>query len=193
MKIHTHLPLRSKGVDVCMLGGDDGNFAKGEYLHALRLASELADLRAANTHPIRAWSLGANKVRLLALTKFYAIVGSASGFFVVDSTNRKGTHFGVPFVIGGDDGNRTRVQKPLDITFSVGSQSIRIPASERRVTGFRQGSPLMHDRYKGNSRFMFTTDLTHGGSRSPHPRYGRLKSRVTAYAARATELLSFII
>ena len=99
----------------------------------------------------------------------------------------------VQYTFGGDDGNRTRVQKPLDITFSVGSQSIRIPTSERRVTGFRQGSLLMHDRYKGNSRFMFTTDLTHGGSRSPHPRYGRLKSRVTAYAARATELLSFII
>ena len=26
---------------------------------------------------------------------------------------------------------------------------------------------------KANSRFRFTTDLTHGGSRSPHPRYGR--------------------
>ena len=45
---------------------------------------------------------------------------------------------------------------------------------------------------RAKSRFKFTTDLTHGGSRSPHPRYGRLKSRVTAYAARATVLLSFI-
>ena len=42
-------------------------------------------------------------------------------------------------------------------------------------------------------RCMFTTNLTHGGSRSPHPRYGRHYCRVTAYAARATVLLSFII
>ncbi len=44
---------------------------------------------------------------------------------------------------------------------------------------------------RAKSRFMFTTDLTHGGSRSPHPRYGRFYNRVTAYAARATLLLSF--
>ena len=42
-------------------------------------------------------------------------------------------------------------------------------------------------------RCMFTTNLTHGGSRSPHPRYGRHYCRITAYAARATLLLSFII
>ena len=96
-------------------------------------------------------------------------------------------------LFGGDDENRTRVQKPLDITFSVGSQSIIIPTSKRRLTGSHQGSLLMHDRYKGNSRFMFTTNLTHGESRSTHSRYGRLKSRITAYAARATVLLSFII
>ena len=74
---------------------------------------------------------------------------------------------------GGDDGNWTRVQKPLNITFSVGSQSIKIPTSERRVTGSPQGSFLMHDRYKSNSRFTCTTDLTHGESRSPLSRYGR--------------------
>ena len=32
----------------------DGNFAFGEYLHTLRLASELADLRVADANPIRA-------------------------------------------------------------------------------------------------------------------------------------------
>ncbi len=81
--------------------------------------------------------------------------------------------WGRQLAAGGDDGNRTRVQKPLDITFSVGSQSFEIPRYKRRVTGFLSGSPLMHDRYKSNSRFMFTTDLTHGESRSPLSRYGR--------------------
>jgi hypothetical protein len=34
-----------------------GNFAKGEYLLALRLANKLADLRAANANPcdVRRW------------------------------------------------------------------------------------------------------------------------------------------
>ena len=32
----------------------NGNFAFGEYLHTLRLASELADLRVADANPIRA-------------------------------------------------------------------------------------------------------------------------------------------
>jgi len=32
-------------------GKKNGNFAYGEYLLALRLASELADLRAANANP----------------------------------------------------------------------------------------------------------------------------------------------
>ena len=38
-------------------------------------------------------------------------------------------------LFGGTGGNRTRVQKPLDITFSVGIHSIRIPRKERRMTG----------------------------------------------------------
>ena len=41
------------------------------------------------------------------------------------------------------------------------------------MTGSHQGSFLMHDRYKSDSRFTCTTNLTHGGSRSPLPRYGR--------------------
>ena len=44
---------------------------------------------------------------------------------------------------------------------------------------------------RANSRFTCTTDLTHGGGRSPPSRYGRHYCRVTAYAARATLLLSF--
>ena len=41
------------------------------------------------------------------------------------------------------------------------------------MTGSRQGSFFMRDRYKSNSRFTCTTDLTHGESRSPLSRYGR--------------------
>ncbi len=74
---------------------------------------------------------------------------------------------------GGTDGNRTRVQKPIHTTFSVGSQSIGFPASECRLTGSRQGSFFMRDRYKSNFRCTCTTDLTHGESRSPLSRYGR--------------------
>ena len=80
---------------------------------------------------------------------------------------------GRSFVFGGSDENRTRVQRFIDITFSVGSQSIKFPTSGCRVTGFRQGSFLMRDRYKSNSRFTCTTNLTHGGGRSPPSRYGR--------------------
>ena len=80
---------------------------------------------------------------------------------------------GALLFFGGSDENRTRVQRFIDITFSVGSQSIRFPTSGCRVTGFRQGSSLMRDRYKSNSRFTCTTDLTHGGGRSPPSRYGR--------------------
>ncbi len=74
---------------------------------------------------------------------------------------------------GGSDENRTRVQRLIHTTFSVGSQSIGFPTSERRLTGSHQGSFFMRDRYKSNSRFTCTTDLTHGESRSPLSRYGR--------------------
>ena len=96
------------------------------------------------------------------------------------------------FIFGGTDGSRTRVQKPLDITFSVGSHSTEIPAEHAEGQARSLVAFLCMTVTKAKSRFMFTTDLTHGGSRSPHPRYGRLKSRITAYAARATVLLSFI-
>jgi len=76
-------------------------------------------------------------------------------------------------LFGGSDENRTRVQRPIHTTFSVVSQSIKFPTSERRLTGSRQGSFFMRDRYKSNSRFTCTTDLTHGESRSPLSRYGR--------------------
>jgi hypothetical protein len=62
------------------------------------------------------------------------------------------------------------------------------------VTGSRQGSALMRDRYIRDSRFTCTTNLTHGASRSPLTRYGRHNwAASAAYAAIATVLLSFII
>ena len=41
------------------------------------------------------------------------------------------------------------------------------------MTGSRQGSTLMRDRYVCGSRFTCTTNLTHGVGRSPPTRYGR--------------------
>ena len=58
---------------------NDGNFAYGEYLHALRLASKLADLRAANTHPIRARSMCEQSEVAMLERKRLAKVCSASG------------------------------------------------------------------------------------------------------------------
>ena len=40
-----------------------------------------------------------------------------------------------PLLFGGDDGNRTRVQKPLDVTFSVGSRLFMLPARVRQAAG----------------------------------------------------------
>ena len=131
-------------------------------------------------------------------TRFVRILQCRTRTSVFDigviSTNKKEASLRCLFLIGGDDGNRTRVQKPLDITFSVGSLSFGISRFPTPVNRLQELVALlcMTDT-SANSRYMFTTDLTHGGSRSPHPRYGRLKSRVTAYAARATVLLSFII
>jgi len=51
---------------------------------------------------------------------------------------------------------------------------------ERRLTGSPQGSFLMRDPYKSNFGCTCTTDLTHGGSRSPLPRYGRHYCRVSS-------------
>ena len=131
------------------------------------------------------------------LTRRSAFHKSRKGFISLKKATkkRKGStpHKAKLIHNGGTDGNWTRVRRPLDITFSVGSQSIEIPASGCRVTGFRQGSFLMRDRYRSNSRFTCTTNLTHGLGRSPPKRYGRLMPQHAAYAATANLLLSFII
>jgi len=117
--------------------------------------------------------LCANKVNLQASVESPNRTCSASEFDRRTQLNKRTTMRVVLLFNGGSDENRTRVQKSFHTTFSVGSQSIEIPASERRLTGSRQGSFLMHDRYKSNSRFTCTTNLTHGRGRSPPRRYGR--------------------
>ena len=46
--------LKEKRLTVQLAQLVNGNFAFGEYLHTLRLASKLADLRVADANPIRA-------------------------------------------------------------------------------------------------------------------------------------------
>ena len=79
------------------------------------------------------------------------IVRCASGFNseVHQRKEKTGTPCGCLLFFGGTDGNWTRVQRPVDTTFSVGSRSFKIPLSVSRATGLRSGSPFMHDRYKG--------------------------------------------
>ena len=46
-------------------------------------------------------------------------------------------------IFGGLEGNRTPVRKPLDMTFSVGSQSLLFPTGRRQLTGNAQSvAPL---------------------------------------------------
>ena len=81
---------------------------------------------------------------------------------------------------GGADGNRTRVQKPVDMTFSADSHSFEI--SPRGAPGDRLSGRValfsMTD-VRAKYRCMCTTHLTHGRSRSPLRRYGRHENATT--------------
>ena len=57
--------------------------------------------------------------------------GGSSDFYIkkADKSAKNGE---LSTFIGGGDGNRTRVQKPLHMTFSVGSLSFEIPLCRRR-------------------------------------------------------------
>ena len=44
-----------------------------------------------------------------------------------------------PFAIGGDEGNRTPVRKPIPITFFVDSLLFKIPLGKREQTRFFLG------------------------------------------------------
>ena len=85
------------------------------------------------------WNVCANKARSASVFNVRRLV----------KKQREDTRGVLSLLFGGTDGSWTRVQRPLDITFSVGSQSFRFPSSEHRVTGFLGSSPLIHDRYKG--------------------------------------------
>lgn len=87
---------------------------------------------------------------------------------------------GCPLLFGGADGNRTRVQKPVYMTFSADSHSFKI--SPRGAPGDRLSGRValfsMTDA-RAKYRCMFTTHLTHGRSRSPLRRYGRHENAAT--------------
>ena len=52
-------------------------------------------------------------------------------------------------MVGGPEGNRTPVRKPLDITFSVGSRLVEFPSLGVSRQAPKEGSPFVHDRLKG--------------------------------------------
>ena len=57
--------------------------------------------------------------------------------------NKRGTLSCTSFIFGGPEGNRTPVRKPLDMTFSVGSQFLLFPTMRRQLTGNTQSvAPL---------------------------------------------------
>ena len=97
-----------------------------------------------------------------------------------DQKNTGAPRNGVPPYFGGADGNRTRVQKPVDMTFSADSHSFKI--SPRGAPGDRLSGRValfsMTDA-RAKYRCMFTTHLTHGRSRSPLRRYGRHENAAT--------------
>ena len=65
----------------------NGNFAFGEYLHTLRLASELADLRVADANPIRAITHEAGR-EYVALRTLQALGASGSILQIAKSKDR---------------------------------------------------------------------------------------------------------
>ena len=93
------------------------------------------------TEPFGAKGLAAALQAGVALRRFFELRAMQS--IAVFASNRhrqkKKTPGWVLFSFGGGDGNRTRVRKPLDMTFSGCILSFRIPLVRRRQTGFRFG------------------------------------------------------
>ena len=52
-------------------------------------------------------------------------------------------------MVGGPEGNRTPVRKPLDMTFFVDSRSLEFPTRGAGRQALHEGSPFVHDRLKG--------------------------------------------
>ena len=64
-------------------------------------------------------------------------------------------------LFGGLEENRTPVRKPLDMTFSVGSQFLLFPTVRCQLTNSVQsGSTFVLDRFKCNRRCKFTAKIT---------------------------------
>ena len=58
----------------------------------------------------------------------------------ISISHKKGSrHKSTSILFGGDEGNRTPVRKPLDMTFSVGSLLFRIPPQRREQTRSASG------------------------------------------------------
>ena len=51
--------------------------------------------------------------------------------------------------LGGPEGNRTPVRKPLDMTFFADSRLFNFPTPSVSRQALGAGSPLGHDRLKG--------------------------------------------
>ena len=64
------------------------------------------------------------------------------------------------FVAGGDEGNRTPVRKPLDITFFGCRLSFALFLTNADNQALERSSHLVLDRCGDNSRCKFTTDFT---------------------------------
>ncbi len=116
-----------------------------------------------------------------ALTVHRTVIHSVPVRFPSFHQKQQGTPAsGCPLLFGGADGNRTRVQKPVDMTFSADSHSFEI--SPRGAPGDRLSGRValfsMTDA-RAKYRCMFTTHLTHGRSRSPLRRYGRHENAAT--------------
>ena len=52
-------------------------------------------------------------------------------------------------MVGGPEGNRTPVRKPLDMTFFVDSRSLSFPTHGAGRQAPHVSSPFLHDRLKG--------------------------------------------
>ena len=52
-------------------------------------------------------------------------------------------------MVGGPEGNRTPVRKPLDMTFFVDSRLLDFPACGVNRQTPQVGSPFVHERLKG--------------------------------------------
>ena len=89
------------------------------------------------TEPFGAKGLAAVSQADVALRRFFELRAMQS-IAVFGSNHHRQTEKSARkerfFLFGGGDGSRTRVRKPLDMTFSVGSLFFEFPLSRREQT-----------------------------------------------------------